>query len=160
MAIGALLGMLAGIWTGVNETSYGGDFGKYFGRVTGADGGPPEIAHLWTNSGAWNPMNYLSYKFLGIDPVTGKYVGSAWVMPFWAGIGSWIFSKLPLGHKFTRIQRPLGKIGLGVAIASAIGALALPGSPDYLGQSNVSMGAQNTGVPYERGLSRTVNVLA
>jgi hypothetical protein len=160
MAIGALLGLFAGIWIGVNEPSYNGDFGKYFARVTGGDGGPPEIAHLWTTSGVWNPMSYLSYKFLGIDPNTGKFAGSAWIIPFWTGIGAYIVSKLPIGHKLSRIQRPLGKIGLGVALVSAIGALALPGSPNALGQMNVNSGAQNTGVPYQRGIGQTVNVLA
>lgn len=138
IALGALFGALAGILIGFDEYKGGGpnQGSNYMNRIIGgeikdANGtviekSIPEIAHLWSDFP--NLPNYLKYKFLGLD-AQNKYIGSAWVIPFWVGVGSWIFSKLPLGSKLHRVQRPLGKIGIGVAGVSAFGALALPGSP-------------------------------
>jgi hypothetical protein len=142
--LGMLFGALAGILVGYDEYKATGpnQFSNYLhatigGDIKNADGtvarkAVAEISHLWNldMKDPWNAVNYLKYKFLGLEPNSNKYVGSAWVIPFWVGIGSFIFSKLPLGSRLHRIQRPLGKIGLGVAGVSAFGALALPGSPN------------------------------
>jgi hypothetical protein len=152
--LGALIGLLAGIWTGWQEygsaygfggkyqgsnylnTIIGGEIKDNTGAVLEKKG--PEIAHLW-NFDMNSPQNalwYLKYKFLGLDD-KNAYVGSAWVIPFWASIISYIFSRLPLGTKLKRIQRPVGALAKGGAIISTIGALALPGSPNGGAYSNI-----------------------
>lgn len=142
-ALGALIGLGAGAYTGYNEynDAYGPNAGQnYINTIIGGEikdktgavikSRPPEISHLWANDEGWTPLNYLQYKFLGIDS-TGKYIGSAWVYPFWFGFASTIAR--PIAKLFTnkadRILKPLQKIGIGMLAVSTIGALALPGSP-------------------------------
>jgi hypothetical protein len=144
-----LFGALLGIGVGINE--YGGNWQAYWNRIVGQGGDVAEVSHLWQPSGSLTPATYLKYKFLGIDP-TGKFTGSAWIYGFWGGIAAYIFSKLPLGSKARRIQRPLGKIGKGLAAVSAVGALVLPGSPATAPVLDMPAGARPTGnVPFGRG---------
>ena len=128
--------------------STGHDYKAYFARIAGTDGnGKPEVLKI-TDDPVW----YLKYKFLGLDG-NNNYVGSAWVIPFWVGLASWVFSKLPLGSKMHRIQKPLNKFGKATTIVSTIGALALPGSDMVAGgvyPTGVSGGGQGIG-PYPKG---------
>jgi hypothetical protein len=142
--IGALLGALAGIWTGIDEYKVYGpnQYQNYWntivgGEVKNADGTVigtrhAEITHLWETTGAWNPLSYVKYKFLGTDPTTGAYTGSAWVIPFWLSLIGTLAG--PIAKIFTnkgqRFLRPIQKIATGSLIVSTIGALALPGSPN------------------------------
>jgi hypothetical protein len=147
-ALGALIGLGAGAYTGYNDYSnaYGPNAGQNYintiigGEIkdkTGAVIGTrtPEISKLWgTNDVLWGaprgPIDYLKYKFLGLRE-DNTYKGSAWVMPFWFGFASTIAR--PIAKLFTnkadRILKPLQKIGIGMLAVSTIGALALPGSP-------------------------------
>lgn len=167
MPIGLGIGALVGVFTGYDEyksfgpyqaenylhTIIGGDIKNAAGTVVEKRG--PEIAHLWSLDASKDSMylpNYLKYKFLGLN-AENKYVGSAWLIPFWFGIGSWIFSKLPLGSKLHRIQSPLGKIGTGMAAISAVGALALPGSPNGdTSYSNIPSAGRGLNEPGTRSL--------
>jgi len=158
-ALGAGLSAGAGLWQGFSEygEAYGPKAGVNYlhtvigGPIYGADGNKigdrmPEIAHvfglatkdeLWGKNGLEGAAVYLKYKFLGLD-VNNEYKGSAWVIPFWVSLGSWIASKLPLGAKAKRIQRPLNAISKYALAVSTIGALALPGSPqDMSSYSNI-----------------------
>jgi hypothetical protein len=92
----------------------------------------PEISKLWgTNDSLWGGgiALYLKYKFLGLD-ATGKYKGSAWVIPFWASLVGTLAAPIArlFTHKGQRFLRPISKISQGALIISTIGALALPGS--------------------------------
>ena len=136
--IGAGLAALVGIWTGIDtyQKAYGDkaleDYGKTIvgGTISIGQTRPAEIMHLFGNYDGWTPLNYLKYKFLGTHPTTGEYVGSAWVIPFWASLIGFIVSKLPLPIPlWAKIRRPLGKVATGALVVSTIGALALPGSP-------------------------------
>jgi hypothetical protein len=93
----------------------------------------PEISKLWgTNDSLWGGGIdlYLKYKFLGLD-ATGKYKGSAWVIPFWASLVATLAAPIArlFTHKGQRFLKPISKIGQGALIISTVGALALPGSP-------------------------------
>jgi hypothetical protein len=93
----------------------------------------PEISKLWgTNDSLWGGgiALYLKYKFLGLD-ATGKYKGSAWVIPFWASLVGTLAAPIArlFTHKGQRFLRPISKISQGALIISTAGALALPGSP-------------------------------
>jgi hypothetical protein len=85
-----------------------------------------EFTHLYSVSGKWNPISYLKYKFLGIDPETEQQAPSAWVAPFWASLIGWIISKFKILPP--RINRPLEGFAKGALVASTIGALVLPGT--------------------------------
>ena len=131
--LGALLGGIAGVYRGYQHlASYATDpLKSYTERIVGADGRQPEVmmAFLPTPELGWNQLDYLKYKFLGLDQA-GAYSSSAWVVPFWASLITWIICKLPLPiPKFARIKKPLGKLATGALAISTIGALALPGSP-------------------------------
>jgi hypothetical protein len=170
--IGGLLALAAGVWMGYDSMKnygpnqannylhslIGGDIKDASGTLISTRG--PEIAHLWSldqSKDAYYLPNYLKYKFLGLDPNTNQYVGSAWVIPFWASIAAFIFSKLPLGPKLKRIQRPIGAIGKAGAIVSTIGALAIPGSDGSAQVIYAPTGAQAFGsVPFPRGQSALV----
>lgn len=142
VAIGAGLAALAGIGQGYQELN--NDFPNnglkaWFTHTVGGTlpaGGTysgdaiPEVSHLWTTSGAWNPTSYLKYKFLGTHPSTGQYVGGAWVYPFWLSLVGYLVSKfMPARFLPAKFKTPLEKLSKGALIVSTIGALALPGSP-------------------------------
>jgi hypothetical protein len=144
--LGALLSAITGIFTGYSDyqTAYGPSAVKnYWASIVGGDiydaagtkigTRTPEISKLWgTNDSTWGGGIdlYLKYKFLGLD-ATGKYKGSAWVIPFWTSLVATIAAPIArlFTHKGQRFLRPISKIGQGALIISTIGALALPGSP-------------------------------
>jgi hypothetical protein len=150
--IGAALGLGLGIYDGYNhyaalESGYGKNAGQnYLNTIIGGDikndAGTvlskriPEVAHLWATNdpGGYNTLPYLKYKFLGIKP-DGTKAPSAWVIPFWVGvIGALvcgITNRTRRLAKFHRLTRPAGKILGGMAMASAAGALFLPGCGQY-----------------------------
>ena len=148
--IGAGLAALAGFKTALDSytKNYGKDaFDNYVKCITGgtiSDGRtiPAEISRLWAPEGEWNTLNYLQYKFLGLDPVTSEYIGSAWVAPFWASLIGWIVSKLKVLPP--RFNRPLEGISKGALVISTIGALALPGCPGPASPSGTSSPTNHT----------------
>ena len=141
-ALGALIGGAIGIGIGYNDynTAFGPNAAQdYLNTIIG---GPiknstgtlvetkiPEIAHLWTTAGGWDPLSYVKFKFLGLKNDT--YQGSAWVYPFWIGLIATLAA--PVARLFTskgqRFLRPLSKVGHGMLAVSTVGALALPGCP-------------------------------
>jgi hypothetical protein len=150
--IGGILAAIYGVWYGINEYSLGGKnpnaLHDWVTDITGGtysaqlDRAPstPEITHLanFNMSDPWNVVNYLKYKFTGQAP-DGSNPGSAWVVPFWAGLISWLGATIvgKVTHKGGRILRPIAKIGKGATIMGAVGALALPGSPVMATPSNL-----------------------
>jgi hypothetical protein len=144
--IGAGLAAIAGIYSGIQDnTAYynsevasgiadptGATSGlqRYVNLITGTKNTYPEVAHLWQSTpDGWTPVKYLQYKFLGLDPQTGKYVGSAWVIPFWAGVAGTIVGTVgKMSRKLHRYAAPIQKLGIGATTMSTAGALVLPGS--------------------------------
>ena len=172
--IGGGLGLLAGILTGYNE--YAGAYGagnawkNYWASIIGgkmADGTQrtPEISKLWGSSDAlWGggTVNYLKYKFLGLDG-NNNYIGSAWSIPFIVSLIGTLAA--PVAKIFTnkgqRILKPISRISQGALVVSTIGALALPGSPPYSGQlgSPASMTGTGGNVPFPKSGGGTNSVL-
>ena len=136
--IAALIGVKAGMDT--YTAAYGAEAAnKYMARITGSDGRPAEISHLWSMEayaggvpGSFTPLTYLRYKILGQD-LAGNQTPSAWVLPFWGGIAAliagFILKRVP-NSKAHRIGRVLQPIGMGATAVATIGACALPGCPD------------------------------
>lgn len=133
--IGGALALFAGIWDSVSqyEKAYPGKgLENWFNQTTGQGGRAIEVGHLanFNMSDQWNVLNYLKYKFLGTNP-DGTTGHSSWMLPFWAGLITWIgtsvFKRFRPGRA-SRIITPINKIAKGLTIVSAIGALALPGS--------------------------------
>lgn len=168
--IGGLLAAVVGLWYGYNEyqKAFGKDAGRnYLTTITGgkfADGTvrTPEISKLAGMTDdvyKGSPMDYLKYKFLGMD-ANNNYVGSAWVIPFWAGLVGYLAGPIAkmVTHKGQRILRPISKIGKGAMIMSAAGALALPGSPELANPNPVGVMTMGQ-VAYPRSETRVSKLL-
>jgi hypothetical protein len=146
MPIGALIAGLMGVWKSYSDyqTAFKDNAPQDYintiigGQIKDASGAvlytkTPEISHLWQNEGVWTPYKYLQFKFLGHHPddPAGTNRGSAWVIPFWIGLGATIAAPIArlFTHKGQRFLRPLSKVGKGMLVTSTVGALALPGCP-------------------------------
>jgi len=162
--IAALIGVKAGMDT--YTTAYGAEAAnKYMARITGSDGRPAEISHLWSMEdyaggvpGSFTPLTYLRYKILGQD-LAGNQTPSAWVLPFWGGIAAliagFILKRVP-NSKAHRIGRVLQPIGMGATAVATIGACALPGCPDpktgidpMMGSKTPRLALPSTVLPYQ-----------
>lgn len=134
--LGFLGAIIAGIWQGISkyeQQAPGKGAENWFNRLTGQGGLQMEASHLWNfnQKDPWNVLNYLRYKFTGINP-DGTKGTSAWVLPFWASLLTFILTtiakKTGKVGKYSRIINPINKASLGALAASTIGALVIPGS--------------------------------
>jgi len=149
--IGAGIAALIGVKAGMDNytTAYGAEAAnKYMARITGSDGRPAEISHMWSSeTSSYGPLEYLRYKILGQD-LAGNPVFSAWVQPFWAGVAAliagFILKRVPnkTAHRIGRVLEP---IGIGATVVSTIGVCALPGCPDAAGREQAFPNADQRG---------------
>ncbi len=138
--LGALLALGAGVYQGyenMKQFAPANPWGRYLSILK------KEWTMLVSFRNAWNPLNYLIYKFTGYNPY-GVWEPSAWVAPFWLSTATWLLTRFKLLPISPRINTPLNRLAHGAMLTSIFGALFLPGT-----QPTNSTTATNTTTPTE-----------
>jgi len=132
--IGSGLSLLAGVGGAYSlyEQAYGAnaasDYWKTLvgGKLSTGEVRKPEIMNLLGDkTRGFSGFDYLKYKFGFTTGGLGET--SAWAAPFWVSLFGYVLSEV--GVLPSEYSKPLGKVSKAALITSAIGAIALPGTP-------------------------------